>query len=177
MCIYEKNKTDQHPILLYHDQDSTHYWGLSRSWTGLGGSLCRPQRLESSHESLTAVTDALFSQEIPIDCIIHNAGFNPRDQKERAGYFESTFYCRHFNASNVTESMMINALHPMEMTGRLMPVLTNDAAAVLAIPSWSGSIGNKTVPGHYGYPGSMRQGIIDGICQGPGKLVADSCSN
>ena len=38
--------------------------------------------------------------------------------------------------------MMINALHPMELTGRLFPVLAEDAI-VIAISSWLGSIGAK----------------------------------
>jgi NAD(P)-dependent dehydrogenase (short-subunit alcohol dehydrogenase family) len=107
----------------------------------------------ASHQSLMELTDTLVHAGQTIDCIIHNAGFNPKDQKQSPGYFESTFYCKDFSAANVSDSMMINALHPMEMTGRLMPILAKDAS-VLAISSWLGSIGSKTVPGHYGYTGS-----------------------
>ena len=49
--------------------------------------------------------------------------------------------------------MVINVLHPMELTGRLFPILAPDAV-VIAVSSWLGSIGAKTVPGHYGYTGS-----------------------
>jgi NAD(P)-dependent dehydrogenase (short-subunit alcohol dehydrogenase family) len=107
----------------------------------------------ASHQSLMELTDRLVQAGQTIDCIIHNAGFNPKDQKQSPGYFESTFYCKDFSAANVSDSMMINALHPMEMTGRLMPILAKDAS-VLAISSWLGSIGSKTVAGHYGYTGS-----------------------
>jgi NAD(P)-dependent dehydrogenase (short-subunit alcohol dehydrogenase family) len=107
----------------------------------------------ASHKSVMDLVDSLLQAGQTIDCIIHNAGFNPKDQKQIPGYFESTFYCKDFSAANVAESMMINALHPMELTGRLMPILANDAS-VLAISSWLGSIGSKTVPGHYGYTGS-----------------------
>ncbi|KAL7575288.1 hypothetical protein ACA910_001813 [Epithemia clementina (nom. ined.)] len=111
----------------------------------------------SKHESVVSLAQELSSGEEAqnkIDLIIHNAGFNPKDNKTVKGYFESTFSCnKGFSAANVAESMMINALHPMELTGRLRSQLAEDAV-VLAISSWLGSIGGKTVPGHYGYTGS-----------------------
>jgi NAD(P)-dependent dehydrogenase (short-subunit alcohol dehydrogenase family) len=113
-----------------------------------------------SHNSVVDLADKLLSshQGTPtakkIDVVIHNAGFNPKDQKHReAGYFESTSYISQFSASNVGESILINSLHPMELTGRLFPMLANDAV-VIAISSWLGSISTKTIPGHYGYAGS-----------------------
>jgi NAD(P)-dependent dehydrogenase (short-subunit alcohol dehydrogenase family) len=105
----------------------------------------------SKNETVSELVSSLSRESI--DCIIHNAGFNPKDQKERDGYFESTFYCSKFSAANVAESMMINALNPMELTGKLIPLMSNDCV-VVAISSWLGSIGAKTVPGHYGYCGS-----------------------
>ncbi|KAG7351946.1 short-chain dehydrogenase/reductase SDR [Nitzschia inconspicua] len=99
-------------------------------------------------DSLPSVAD----EKLELDLASHES-FNPKDQKQTPGYFDSTFYCKDFSAANVNESMMINALHPMEMTGRLMPILTKDAT-VLAISSWLGSISSKKVPGHYGYAGS-----------------------
>jgi NAD(P)-dependent dehydrogenase (short-subunit alcohol dehydrogenase family) len=109
----------------------------------------------SQHESVVLLAQALLDRKQSIDCIIHNAGFNPKDsQKDRPGYFESTFYCEQFSAANVAESLMINTLHPMELTGRLHPVLAKDGGIVLAISSWLGSIASKTVRGHYGYTGS-----------------------
>jgi NAD(P)-dependent dehydrogenase (short-subunit alcohol dehydrogenase family) len=100
----------------------------------------------------TLVSDLLSSAE-SIDCIIHNAGYNPKDNKSTPGYFESTFYVKDFSAKNVAESMMINALYPMELTGKLLPAMKDDCL-VIAISSWLGSIGQKSVPGHYGYTGS-----------------------
>ena len=99
--------------------------------------------------------DALVEElkGIDIDVIIHNAGFNPKDKKDDPGYFESTFYCKDFVAANVAESMMINALHPMELTGKLLPQFS-DKGVVIAISSWLGSIGKKDFAGHYGYAGS-----------------------
>lgn len=88
-----------------------------------------------------------------IDLLIHNAGFNPKDVKE-GGFFESTFYAKHFSAQNVAECCMINALNPMELTGKLLANhLTNDCI-VIGISSWLGSIGTKDFAGHYGYAGS-----------------------
>jgi NAD(P)-dependent dehydrogenase (short-subunit alcohol dehydrogenase family) len=109
----------------------------------------------SKHDDIAELVRAVSSShhDTKIDCIIHNAGFNPKDNKSPAGYFESTFSVKDFDAANVAESMMINALHPMELTGRLLPLLAPDGV-VLAITSWLGSIGAKTVPGHYGYSGS-----------------------
>ena len=68
---------------------------------------------------------------------------NVQDNKKVPKYFESTFYCNEgFSAANVAESMMINALHPMELTGKLTPVLSEDCV-VVAISSWLGSLGAK----------------------------------
>jgi NAD(P)-dependent dehydrogenase (short-subunit alcohol dehydrogenase family) len=112
----------------------------------------------ASHDSVVQLSMTLVQRfsDTKIDCVIHNAGFNPKDvpaTERPAGYFESTFYAEHFSAAHVAESMLINALHPMELTGRLWPVLSKDCT-VIAISSWLGSIGEKTVPGHYGYTGS-----------------------
>jgi NAD(P)-dependent dehydrogenase (short-subunit alcohol dehydrogenase family) len=112
----------------------------------------------ASHDSVVQLSTLLVERmdNQKIDCIIHNAGFNPKDvpaNERPAGYFESTFYAEHFSAAHVAESMLINALHPMELTGRLWPIMATDCA-VIAISSWLGSIGEKTVPGHYGYTGS-----------------------
>jgi NAD(P)-dependent dehydrogenase (short-subunit alcohol dehydrogenase family) len=107
----------------------------------------------SSQASLDALVSQILSEGHRIDCIIHNAGFNPKDVKDRPGYFESTFYMKDFRAEAVAESCMINALYPMELTGKLLPVLTKDAV-VIAISSWLGSMEGKNVPGHYGYSGS-----------------------
>ena len=107
----------------------------------------------AKHDQVVALANSLVESKATIDCIIHNAGFNPKDVKEPTDYFDSTFYIQDFSAANVSESLFINALHSMELTGRLLPVLTKDAV-VIAISSWLGSIGEKTVPGHYAYAGS-----------------------
>jgi len=88
-----------------------------------------------------------------IDLLIHNAGFNPKEVKE-GGYFESTFYMKNFSAQNVAESCMINALHPMELTGKLLANHLTENVIVIGISSWLGSIGKKDFAGHYGYAGS-----------------------
>jgi hypothetical protein len=73
-------------------------------------------------------------------------GSTPRTSRqvvEGYQYFESTFYCKDFSAANVVaESMMINVLHPMELTGLLTPILTDDSV-VTAFSSWLGSIRKK----------------------------------
>mmetsp|Transcript_29637 Transcript_29637/g.69010 ORF Transcript_29637/g.69010 Transcript_29637/m.69010 type:complete len:227 (+) Transcript_29637:39-719(+) len=105
-------------------------------------------------EDVVKLASKLVNEDkVKIDVIIHNAGFNPKDQKHREGYFESTFNIDKFSAENVNESMTINALHPMELTGRMMPVLSENAI-VIAISSWFGSFETETIPGHYGYRGS-----------------------
>ncbi len=106
----------------------------------------------ASNDSVNALVASIGPDQI-IDAIIHNAGFNPKDKKDAPGYFESTFYVKDFSAANVAESMMINALHPMELTGKLFGNLSDDAV-IIFISSWLGSIGAKTNPGHYGYGGS-----------------------
>lgn len=107
----------------------------------------------AQNDSLLKLVSKLSGRSM--DVIIHNAGFNPKDVKDKPGYFESTFYCKDFSAANVAETMLINALHPMELTGKLLTNdnLSNDAI-VIAISSWLGSIGEKQVAGHYGYTGS-----------------------
>lgn len=105
----------------------------------------------SQQSDIDALVQKLKGETIA--CIIHNAGYNPKDNKDVPGYFESTFSYRQFSAKNVAESLLINALHPMELTGKLLPTTTEDCH-VIAISSWLGSIGAKTVPGHYGYAGS-----------------------
>ena len=97
----------------------------------------------SKHDDVVSLAKTLAEEGHTIDLIIHNAGFNPKDQKSVPGYFESTFYCNEqFSAANVAESMMINVLHPMELTGKLLPKMADDAV-VVAISSWLGSIGAK----------------------------------
>jgi NAD(P)-dependent dehydrogenase (short-subunit alcohol dehydrogenase family) len=89
-----------------------------------------------------------------LNVIIHNAGFNPKDVKE-GDFFESTFYAKSFSARSVAECCYINALNPMELTGKLLAgnCLADDCI-VLGISSWLGSITNKNFAGHYGYAGS-----------------------
>ncbi len=107
-----------------------------------------PYELDLSvHDQVVQLATTLISTVPTIDVIIHNAGFNPKDQKHIEGYFDSTFYTEKFSAANVAESMLINALHPMELTGRLFPILANDAI-VIAITSWLGSIGAKVRADH-----------------------------
>ena len=94
---------------------------------------------------------------IKIDLLIHNAGFNPKDVKDDEGnlFFASTFYAKHFSAHSVGECCKINALHPMELTGKLLSNnLLSDSCVVLGISSWLGSITDKNFAGHYGYAGS-----------------------
>lgn len=131
-------------------------------WTVLATAR-RPEMLaEKLEKRLTLdlskkdTVDTLVSEikgKYSIDLIIHNAGFNPKDVKGQPGYFESTFTVKDFSADNVAESCMINALLPMELTGKLSSMLT-DSAAVIAISSWLGSMTKKNIPGHYGYSGS-----------------------
>lgn len=106
-----------------------------------------PYELDLSiHGQVVQLANTLLTTVPTIDVVIHNAGFNPKDQKHIEGYFDSTFYTEKFSAANVSESMLINALHPMELTGRLFPILSQDAI-VIAITSWLGSIGAKVGAG------------------------------
>lgn len=107
----------------------------------------------SKQNSIAHVCSEIQADGLKIDLLINNAGFNPKDRKDDANYFQSTFKIEHFDASNVAESLWINALAPMTLISRLLPALTDDAVA-LSISSWLGSIGGKTSGGHYGYAGS-----------------------
>ena len=103
------------------------------------------------------VVSNTIENPIKIDLLIHNAGFNPKDIKDDEGhmFFDSTFYVKHFSALNVAECCKVNALHPMELTGKLLSNgLLSDSCIVLGLSSWLGSITNKDFPGHYGYAGS-----------------------
>ncbi len=114
----------------------------------------RPYALDLSKENdIAHVCSEIASDGMRIDLLINNAGFNPKDRKGDPNYFQSTFKIEHFDASNVAESLWINALAPMTLISRLLPALTDDAVA-LSISSWLGSIGGKTSGGHYGYAGS-----------------------
>jgi short-subunit dehydrogenase len=106
----------------------------------------------ADEDSVQKFTHELVAQQIKVDLLINNAGFNPKDSQDPA-YFPSTFTIKNFLAKNVAESMWINALMPMQLISQMLPVLT-DNAVVLNISSWLGSIGGKTMPGHYGYAGS-----------------------
>ena len=103
--------------------------------------------------SLEALVSAIKGTDRRIDLLINNAGFNPKDKTGDPTYFRSTFAIEEFSATNVAESMWINALMPTQLVSSLLPSLADDAV-VLNISSWLGSIGNKDMGGHYGYAGS-----------------------
>ena len=114
----------------------------------------RPYALDlSKKKSIAQVCSEILADGLEIDLLINNAGFNPKDRKDDPNYFQSTFKIEHFDASNVAESLWINALAPVTLISRLLPNLTDDAVA-LNISSWLGSIDGKTSGGHYGYAGS-----------------------
>lgn len=101
--------------------------------------------------------NSTIENPIKIDLLIHNAGFNPKDVKDDEGnlFFDSTFYAKHFSAQSVAACCKVNALHPMELTGKLLSNhLLSDTCIVLGISSWLGSITTKDFAGHYGYAGS-----------------------
>ncbi|MDP5362002.1 MAG: SDR family NAD(P)-dependent oxidoreductase [Paracoccaceae bacterium] len=107
----------------------------------------------SKADSIASFCTKIVKAGHPIDFLINNAGFNPKDRKDDPTYFQSTFKIAYFDASNVSDSIWINALAPMTLISKLLPILADDAV-VLNISSWLGSIGGKTVGGHYGYAGS-----------------------
>ncbi len=114
----------------------------------------RPYVLDlSKQNSIARVCSKIQADGLQIDLLINNAGFNPKDRKGDPNYFQSTFKIENFDASNVAESLWINALAPMTLISGLLPILSEDAVA-LNISSWLGSIGGKTSGGHYGYAGS-----------------------
>lgn len=126
----------------------------ARNVETLPRDICHAYPLDlSTAASIDALIPSLANYKF--DVVIHNAGFNPKDKKTVPGYFESTFYVKNFSAQNVLESCLINALHPMEFTGKLMSnnLLTEDAI-ILGVSSWLGSITDKDFAGHYGYAGS-----------------------
>mmetsp|Transcript_16144 Transcript_16144/g.23748 ORF Transcript_16144/g.23748 Transcript_16144/m.23748 type:complete len:301 (-) Transcript_16144:42-944(-) len=96
------------------------------------------------------------STAIKINVVIHNAGFHPKDRD--SGYLESTMYIKEFSSSSVMNCCMINAVGPMELTGKLLRhellASQDENLTVLALSSWLGSISTKTFAGHYGYAGS-----------------------
>lgn len=107
----------------------------------------------SKQNNIAQVCSEILADGLEIDLLINNAGFNPKDQKDDPNYFQSTFKIEHFNAANVADSLWINALAPMTLISRLLPILADNAVA-LNISSWLGSIGGKSSGGHYAYAGS-----------------------
>eukprot|EP00546_Thalassionema_frauenfeldii_P019739 CAMPEP_0178901300 /NCGR_PEP_ID=MMETSP0786-20121207/3944_1 /TAXON_ID=186022 /ORGANISM="Thalassionema frauenfeldii, Strain CCMP 1798" /LENGTH=148 /DNA_ID=CAMNT_0020572383 /DNA_START=440 /DNA_END=886 /DNA_ORIENTATION=- len=67
-------------------------------------------------------------------------------------------YIKDFSSSSVMNCCMVNALGPMELTGKLLRhellATPDENLTVLAISSWLGSISQKSFAGHYGYAGS-----------------------
>lgn len=106
----------------------------------------------SSYGSVRRCAEEIRATGKTVDLLIQNAGYNPKDSKDDS-YFRSTFNIAHFSGANVADSLHINALAPMELTSNLLPVLAPEAVVVM-ISSWLGSIGEKQMPGHYGYAGS-----------------------
>jgi len=102
--------------------------------------------------SLDALVESLQSQGMQFDLVINNAGFNPKDTGDQ-DYFLSTFKLNNFSATHVAESLWINSLMPLQLVQRLKAQLAANAT-VVNNSSWLGSIGEKQVPGHYGYAGS-----------------------
>lgn len=111
-------------------------------------------KLDLAYEdSVAGLAQDLLQRGVPLNLLVHNAGFNPKDRKDDPGYFASTFSIDAFSAQNTAEALWINALMPMQLTSALLPIL-HDEAVILGISSWLGSIGGKANPGHYGYAGS-----------------------
>lgn len=129
--------------------------GTARSASALNGQHV-DEALEldlSDQASIASLGTQLVKKGLPIDLLINNAGFNPKDRKDDPNYFQSTFSIEHFDAENVADALWINALAPMTLVSKLLPILAQDAA-VLNVSSWLGSIGAKSIGGHYGYAGS-----------------------
>jgi len=136
----------------------------AKGWRVIGTAR-RPERLDSAiideahaldlsdPASMQAFSEAITIAGPVIDLLVNNAGFNSKDRKDDPDYFRSTFAIDSFSASNVAESIWINALAPTELVSKLLPLLAEDGV-VLSISSWLGSIGGKSSGGHYGYAGS-----------------------
>lgn len=137
-----------------HDQGCSVIGTARDASTLLSDPFHRTYALDLSRQSsIDGVCSQLLAEGQKIDLLINNAGFNPKDRKDDPDYFQSTFTIKHFDAANVADSLWINALAPIALVSRLLPILS-DEAVVLNISSWLGSIGNKTSGGHYGYAGS-----------------------
>ncbi|MEL7113337.1 MAG: SDR family NAD(P)-dependent oxidoreductase [Pseudomonadota bacterium] len=132
-----------------------HVVGTSRNVDALPSDIVdTPLALDLSDlASLRSLAKAVNESGVKISLLINNAGFNPKDKRGDPNYFQSTFKIDQFSATNVAESMWINALTPIELVSKLIPSLADDAV-VLNISSWLGSIGQKDMGGHYGYAGS-----------------------
>lgn len=124
----------------------------------------------SDYESVAQCAKVILDTGATLDLIIHNAGYNPKDSKDDE-YFRSTFRLEHFSGRNVADSLHINALAPVELTAHLLPALAADGV-VVNISSWLGSIGEKSMPGHYGYAGSKA--LLNMLTKGMALEFAES---
>ena len=124
----------------------------------------------SDYESVRQCAKMILATESTLDLIIHNAGYNPKDSTDDE-YFRSTFRLEHFSGENVAHSLHINALAPVELTSLLLRALAADGV-VVNVSSWLGSIGEKSMPGHYGYAGSKA--LLNMLTKGMALEFAES---
>ena len=106
----------------------------------------------SSEDSLRQFIEEVKKLDLEIDLLINNAGYNAKDSGDN-DYFQSTFRIEHFSAKAVDDTLLINALMPMQLISGLLKVLSSESV-VLNISSWLGSITEKKAAGHYAYSGS-----------------------
>ncbi|HJK91346.1 MAG TPA: SDR family oxidoreductase [Polyangiaceae bacterium LLY-WYZ-15_(1-7)] len=111
-----------------------------------------PRVLDVGDEASMAALAGRLREELGhLDLVVNNAGINPKDAKA-PGVFESTFQLAKLDPDEVLRCIRLNGVMPVVLVKHLLPLLeAAEQPLVLSISSWLGSIGAKTMGGHYGY--------------------------
>ncbi|MCB9602340.1 MAG: SDR family oxidoreductase [Sandaracinus sp.] len=116
------------------------------------GAKVLPRALDVSDEaSIASLFRALEGELEALDLVVNNAGVNPKDHPDPT-LFRRTFELTELDPDAVTECIRTNGVMPVIVAKHALPLLRRSTSPlVLSISSWLGSIGEKSMGGHYGY--------------------------
>ncbi|NRA66808.1 MAG: SDR family oxidoreductase [Pseudobacteriovorax sp.] len=107
----------------------------------------------SSDSSIESFLNLFFSNHSDLDVLINNAGINSKSNGEFMP--QSSLRLGSLERESLNHIIDVNCTGPLLLTqGLIHRLQTGNAACVINISSWLGSIGKKTGGGNYGYCGS-----------------------